>query len=180
MALKFIQSAESCCGKVVLLHAMLSLRREEYSSCSFLTSAVDGVSGQRHSPAAFYLRERTPVPTGMEAGWASEFVWTQRLEENPFVSAGYRTTVVQSVVRHCADWTTPSCYVENLFPTAKVKRGATMVARLFWTGDWFSSDSSRASTGRSTSVSHRNVKKKVVDAFYISVLRHENHINRNI
>jgi hypothetical protein len=31
-----------------------------YSSYSFLTSALDGVSGQRHAPAAFYPGERTP------------------------------------------------------------------------------------------------------------------------
>jgi hypothetical protein len=55
-----------------------------------------GVSGQRHVPAAFYLRERTPVPIGLEAGWASELVWTQRIEEISFASAGYRTPVVQS------------------------------------------------------------------------------------
>jgi hypothetical protein len=41
------------------------------------------VSGQCHAPAAFYLREVLPVPTVQEAGWASEPVWTQRLEENP-------------------------------------------------------------------------------------------------
>jgi hypothetical protein len=30
-----------------------------YSSCSFLTSTLDGVSGQRHAPAALYRGERT-------------------------------------------------------------------------------------------------------------------------
>jgi hypothetical protein len=30
-----------------------------------------GVSGQRHAPAALYPRERDPVPTGQEAGWAT-------------------------------------------------------------------------------------------------------------
>jgi hypothetical protein len=42
--------------------------------------------------------ERTPVPIVLEAGWAPELVWTQRLEEKFF--AGDRTLVVQSVVRH--------------------------------------------------------------------------------
>jgi hypothetical protein len=42
-----------------------------------------------------------PVPTGQEAGWASELVWTQRPQEKSF--AGDRTTVVQSVVRHYTD-----------------------------------------------------------------------------
>jgi hypothetical protein len=40
-----------------------------------------GVSGQRHTPAILNPGERTPVPTGQEAGWAPELVWTQRLEK---------------------------------------------------------------------------------------------------
>jgi hypothetical protein len=55
------------------------------------------VSGQRHALTA--LQERTPVPIGYEAGWASELVWIQRLEEKYFASAGHRALVVQSVVR---------------------------------------------------------------------------------
>jgi hypothetical protein len=47
-----------------------------YSSYSFLTSALDGVSAQRHAPAALYPRERTPVPFEQEVGWASELVRT--------------------------------------------------------------------------------------------------------
>jgi hypothetical protein len=40
------------------------------------------------------------VPIGQEVGWASEPVWTQRLEKkNVFNSAGNRTPVVQSVVK---------------------------------------------------------------------------------
>jgi hypothetical protein len=35
---------------------------------SFLTSALDGVSGQRHAPAALYPRERTPG-THFTGGW---------------------------------------------------------------------------------------------------------------
>jgi hypothetical protein len=40
-----------------------------------------GVSGQRHAPAALCPRKRPPVPIVQEAGWASEPVWTQRLEK---------------------------------------------------------------------------------------------------
>jgi hypothetical protein len=43
------------------------------------------------------------MPIGQEAGWASELVWTQRLEEKFFASAGDRKPVVQSVVRHYTD-----------------------------------------------------------------------------
>jgi hypothetical protein len=66
-----------------------------------------GVSGQRHAPAALCPGETTtPVPIEQEAGWASEPVWTQRLEEKSFAPARDRTPnlpVVQSVVRHCTD-----------------------------------------------------------------------------
>jgi hypothetical protein len=57
-----------------------------------------GVSGKSHAPA----------PIGQEAGWVSELVWTQRLEEKFFASARNRTPVTQSVVRHYTDWATPA------------------------------------------------------------------------
>jgi hypothetical protein len=53
------------------------------------------------------------VPIVQEAGWASELVWTQRLEEKSFVCAGERTPVVQSVVRHYTDWATPAPTVNS-------------------------------------------------------------------
>jgi hypothetical protein len=49
------------------------------------------VSGQRHDPAALHPRgKKSPVPTGQKAGWAPEPVWTQRLEEKSFASAGIK------------------------------------------------------------------------------------------
>jgi hypothetical protein len=57
-----------------------------------------GVSGQRHALAVLYRGKGILVPIGQEAGWASELLWIQRLEEKSFASAGYRTRVVQSVV----------------------------------------------------------------------------------
>jgi hypothetical protein len=40
------------------------------------------MTGKRHAPAAFYLKGKDlSVPIGQEAGWATEPVWTQRLEE---------------------------------------------------------------------------------------------------
>jgi hypothetical protein len=77
-----------------------------YISYSLLTSALDGVSGQRHAPAALCPGKRPPVPIVQEAGWAPEPVWTQRLEEKSFAPAGDRTAIVQSVVRHYTDWAT--------------------------------------------------------------------------
>jgi hypothetical protein len=43
-------------------------RERRYSSYSFLTSALDGVSGQRHAPAALCPGERTPG-THCTGGW---------------------------------------------------------------------------------------------------------------
>jgi hypothetical protein len=48
----------------------------------------------------FTLRKGVPVLIVQEAGWAPEPVWTQRIEKKYFASAGDRTAVVQSVVRH--------------------------------------------------------------------------------
>jgi hypothetical protein len=42
------------------LQATKALGGEEYSSYSLLTWILDGVSGQRHSPAALYLRGKDP------------------------------------------------------------------------------------------------------------------------
>jgi hypothetical protein len=57
----------------------------------------------------FTAGDRTPpVTTGQEAGWASELVWTQRLEQKSFASATDRTTVVQSAFRHYTVWVTPA------------------------------------------------------------------------
>jgi hypothetical protein len=64
-----------------------------YSSYSFTTSALDGVSGQRHAPAALLPPGKgSLVPIGQEAGWAPEPVWTQRIEEKSFAPAGDRTS----------------------------------------------------------------------------------------
>jgi hypothetical protein len=62
------------------------------------------VNGQRHAPDALYPGKGPPVPIRQEAGWASELVWTQRLEEKCFASAEYRTQVVQSAVRHYSNY----------------------------------------------------------------------------
>jgi hypothetical protein len=52
-------------------HGVASGERK-YRSYSFLTSTRDGLSGQRHTPAAFWPGEKTPVPIIQEAGWAPE------------------------------------------------------------------------------------------------------------
>jgi hypothetical protein len=77
-----------------------------YSSYSFTSSAPDGLSGQRHAPAALYLRERTLVPTVQDSAWVPEPVWTQRLEEKSFRlcwRSNLDRPVIQSVARHYTD-----------------------------------------------------------------------------
>jgi hypothetical protein len=91
------------CLHLILLKKADSLghagdKGERYSSYSFFTSALHGVSGQRHAPAG-----KGPPVHILQAGWASELVWTQRLEEKSFAPAGDRTPVVQSVARHCTE-----------------------------------------------------------------------------
>jgi hypothetical protein len=81
------------CKAIPLRHAGAK-RERMYSSYSFLPRHCVGVSGQRYAPAALYFRETTPVRTGREAGWSSELVWTQRIDEISFVCAGDRTPVV--------------------------------------------------------------------------------------
>jgi hypothetical protein len=84
-------------GKAVPLHAMEAFGGRRYSSYSFTTSAVNGVSGQRLATAALLLPGKgPPVPIVQEAGWALEPVWTQRLEEKSFASAGDRTQIARS------------------------------------------------------------------------------------
>jgi hypothetical protein len=51
-----------------------------------------GVGGSAsHSDSAL-----APVPIGQKAEWAPKPVWTQRLQENPFTSAGDRTPTAMS------------------------------------------------------------------------------------
>jgi hypothetical protein len=62
-----------------------------------------GDSGQRHALAACCPRKGPPIPNGQEAGWASELVWTQRIEEKSFASDEDRIPVVHSVIKHYTD-----------------------------------------------------------------------------
>jgi hypothetical protein len=60
-------------------------RGEELQLLSFLTLALVGGEWSATRPDHSLL----PVPIGQEAGWVPELVWTQRLEEIYFASAGY-------------------------------------------------------------------------------------------
>jgi hypothetical protein len=53
-----------------------------------------GVSRQCKAPAALYPLGEDPVPIVQEAGWATEPVWTQSVEEKSFASVRDRTPVL--------------------------------------------------------------------------------------
>jgi hypothetical protein len=68
-----------------------------YSSYSFMTSALDGGDWSASRPGHVLPPGKgPPVPTGQEAGWAPEPVWTHRLEEKSSSPAGYRTSIAWS------------------------------------------------------------------------------------
>jgi hypothetical protein len=68
-----------------------------YSSYSFTTSALDGgLWSASHPGRALVPGTGPPVPIGQEAGWAPEPVWTQRIEEISFATAGDRTPIGRS------------------------------------------------------------------------------------
>jgi hypothetical protein len=53
-----------------------------YSSYSFTTSTLDRDQWSASGPGHALSPEKgPPVPIGLEAGWAPQPVWTQRLEE---------------------------------------------------------------------------------------------------
>jgi hypothetical protein len=78
-----------------------------YNSYSFITSAIYGGEWSASRPGRSLLPGNgPPVPTGQEAGWTSELVWTQRLEEKSLASARGSSVdrpVVQPVARHYID-----------------------------------------------------------------------------
>jgi hypothetical protein len=86
------------------------LGERRYSSYSFSTSALDGGEWSASRPVcALAPGKGPPVPTAQEAGWASEPVWTQRLEEKSFRlwrGLNLDRPVVQPVARHYTDWAT--------------------------------------------------------------------------
>jgi len=47
----------------------MNAQRNSYRSTLTLTSALDGVGGQRHAPAAL-PQGKDPVPILLEGGWA--------------------------------------------------------------------------------------------------------------
>jgi hypothetical protein len=82
-----------------------------YSSYSFLTSAQDWGEWSASRLGRSLPPGKAPAaPSVQEAGWASEPVWTYRLEEKSYASVGDLTPFIHSVVRHYTDWATPAPY----------------------------------------------------------------------
>jgi hypothetical protein len=75
-----------------------------YSSYSFKTPALDGVSGQRHAPAVLYHRGKNPG-TNCTGGWVGlrAGLDTEDREKSSCLCRGSNPDrpVVQSVARHC-------------------------------------------------------------------------------
>jgi hypothetical protein len=92
-----------------------------------------GTSGKRHAQAMLYSRERTPSTLVQEAGWASELVWTQRMQEKSFVSdwkTGLDPRQRQMIFRLCSDrlWGPPSLLPNRYWGSFPgVKRGASSI-----------------------------------------------------
>jgi hypothetical protein len=71
-------------------------RERMYSSYSFSTSALDGGEWSSRHGRALAPGKGPLVPIVQEAGWAPEPVWTQRIEEKSFASAGDRNSITRS------------------------------------------------------------------------------------
>jgi hypothetical protein len=90
------------CGTKSKTVPLQPCRRQGESRCSsysFLTSAVDGGEWSASRPGRALLPGKgSPVPIVQESGWASELVWTQKLEEKLFASPGIesRSSSLQS------------------------------------------------------------------------------------
>jgi hypothetical protein len=80
-------------------------------------------------PVSSLRRKRTPVPIVQEAGCASELVWTQRLEEKSFATAGNPTPVVQCIVTHYTDW--KDAQIQSQIFTKYYQRDRSAVCFLF-------------------------------------------------
>jgi hypothetical protein len=89
-------------GKAVPLRSIEAhLGDRRYSSYSFLTSALEGDEWSASRPGRPLPPDKEPpVPTVQEAGWATEPVWSQWLEEISSASVGDRTRSFQSKVRN--------------------------------------------------------------------------------
>jgi hypothetical protein len=76
------------------------LGERRYSSYSFLASALDGGEWSVSRTGRALARERILGTHWTVAGWVPEPVWTRRLNEKSFASAGDWPPVVQQNITH--------------------------------------------------------------------------------
>jgi hypothetical protein len=94
-----------CTGTEALYRPIGGVEVQLYS---FMTTALEGVRGQRHAPAALYPRERPGTHCTEEAGWATGPVWTGAETLAP---TGIRSRTVQPVSSRCSDYATRPTYL---------------------------------------------------------------------
>jgi hypothetical protein len=75
---------------------------------TFLTSALDGIQWSASRSGLFTTKENPLVPTGQEAGWAPEPVWTLWSWEESLAPVGNRIPAVQPVAHRYTDWAIPA------------------------------------------------------------------------
>jgi hypothetical protein len=79
-----------------------------------MASALDGVSGQRHAPAALYLRGKDPQGTHWTGGWVGPRAGLDAEARGKILclwrGSNLDRPVVPSVVRHYTAWATPAPY----------------------------------------------------------------------
>jgi hypothetical protein len=107
-----------------------------YSFYSFFTSTLDGGEWSASLSLRALLPRRT-AGTLFIGGWVAwRLVWTHRMEEKPFSSAGDRISVIQSGVRQYTDWAYPIFRVMTIrrIPNAHGKRiTTTTTGSKLWT-----------------------------------------------
>jgi hypothetical protein len=92
-----MQSVVEKKAKDAPLHAMEALGGRMSSCYSFLTSVLDGVSGQRHAPAALYPRRKeAQYPLDRRLGWPQSRSDHSDYMKTHFLSAGNRTSIARS------------------------------------------------------------------------------------
>jgi hypothetical protein len=112
-----------------------------YSSYSLLTSALDGMNGQRHAPTGICPEERTPG-THCTEGWVGPRAGLDTELRGKILNlcrgSNLDRPVVQSVVRHYTDWATPALKIfrEPEFLVSEHSTATRSNQQRAWTMPW--------------------------------------------
>jgi hypothetical protein len=82
------------------------------------------VSGQLHAPAALPPGKESPVPSGEEAGWATELVWItlRREKSGPYRDSNSDPSIIQPVASRYTDYVIPAPTVPEIFTFINTKK----------------------------------------------------------